>query len=97
MDVKQRTLEHDIEAVNPRHRITQAILPRVERIRERYATDQDVFGKNGRRLLKKPTLEEFARTAKDIFASTGNSLRTSAPSVDTLSPLRTTSRRVNFH
>jgi hypothetical protein len=86
MDMKQRTLEKDIESVNPRHRITQAILPRVERIRERYSTEQDVFGKNGRRLLKKPTLEEFARQAKDIFASTSSTLRSAAPSVDALSP-----------
>jgi hypothetical protein len=96
MDIKQRSLEHDIEAVNPRHRITQAILPRVERIRERYGTEPDAFAKNGRRLLKKPTLEEFARQAKDIFASTGNSLKLSSSNADDgLSPR--INRRVNFH
>ena len=95
MDGKLRTLQHDIDNVNPRHRITQTILPRLERTKERYSTDPDVFTKNGRRVLKKPTLEEFASKAKDIFASSGDfKLK---PIIHAESSPRSNRKYVNFH
>lgn len=95
MDSKLRTLQHDIDNVNPRHRIVQTILPRLERTKERYSVDPDVFTKSGRRVLKKPTLEDLSLKAKDVFA-TPVDLKLK-PIIHAESSPRTSRKYINFH
>ena len=58
MDEKAKNLQHDFDSLNPRHRIQQAILPRLERTRELYSVEPDIYTKRGKRVLKKPNLRE---------------------------------------
>ncbi|RNA39436.1 hypothetical protein BpHYR1_039328 [Brachionus plicatilis] len=59
MDNKLKTLEHDIQTLNPRNRIELAILPRIERTREKYSVEPEVFTRSGRRVLKRPNLKSY--------------------------------------
>ena len=56
MDEKMRTLQEDIDLLNPRYRIEQAIKPRIERTREKYSVEPEVFTRTGKRVLKRPQL-----------------------------------------
>jgi hypothetical protein len=56
MDEKMKLLQQDIDELNPRHRIEQAIKPRIERTREKYSVEPDVYTRKGKRVLKKPNL-----------------------------------------
>lgn len=56
MDEKVKNLQNDLDTLNPRHKINQAILPRIERTRELYSQEPEVFTRSGRRVLKKPNL-----------------------------------------
>lgn len=56
MDEKMKCLQQDIDDLNPRHRIEQAIKPRIERTREKYSVEPDVYTRKGKRVLKKPNL-----------------------------------------
>ena len=58
MDEKAKSLQNDFDMLNPRHRIQQAILPRLERTRELYSVEPDIFTRKGKRVLKKPNLRE---------------------------------------
>ena len=58
MDEKAKNLQNDFDSLNPRHRIQQAILPRLERTRELYSVEPDIFTRKGKRVLKKPNLRE---------------------------------------
>jgi hypothetical protein len=58
MDEKAKSLQHEIDTLNPRPRIQQAILPRLERTRELYSVEPDVYTKKGKKVLKKPNLRE---------------------------------------
>ena len=59
MDNKVRSLQSDIQTLNPRHRIEQAILPRIERTREKYSVEPEIFTRSGKRVLKKPNLKSY--------------------------------------
>lgn len=59
MENKLKTLEHDIQTLNPRHKIELAILPRIERTREKYSVEPEVFTRSGKRVLKRPKLRSF--------------------------------------
>ena len=54
MDDKLRHLQHDIDLVNPRYRIEQAIIPRLERTRELYSVEPDTYTQRGKRVQKRP-------------------------------------------
>jgi len=56
MDEKMKLLQEDIDSLNPRSRIEQAIKPRIERTREKYSVEPDVFTRSGKRVLKRPVL-----------------------------------------
>jgi hypothetical protein len=56
MDEKMKNLQDDIDLLNPRSRIEQAIKPRIERTREKYSVEPDVFTRTGKRVLKRPIL-----------------------------------------
>lgn len=56
MDEKMRALQEDIDLLNPRHRIEQAIKPRIERTREKYSVEPEIFTRTGKRVLKRPQL-----------------------------------------
>lgn len=56
MDSKQESLTKDLNSLNPRYKIEQAILPRLERTREMYSIEPDIFTRSGKRVLKKPNL-----------------------------------------
>lgn len=56
MDEKMKILQEDIDSLNPRSRIEQAIKPRIERTREKYSVEPDVFTRSGKRVLKRPVL-----------------------------------------
>ena len=56
MDQKMKTLHNDIDTLNPRHRIEQSILPRLERTRELYSAEPEIYTRGGKRVLKKPNL-----------------------------------------
>jgi hypothetical protein len=58
MDGKLKHLQTDLETLNPRHRIEQAILPRLERTRELYSVEPDIFTPKGKKILKKPNLNQ---------------------------------------
>lgn len=58
MDEKEKSLQNDFESLNPRHRIQQAILPRLERTRELYSQEPDLYTRKGKRVLKKPNLDD---------------------------------------
>ncbi len=57
MDEKMRALQEDIDLLNPRHRIEQAIKPRIERTREKYSVEPEIFTRTGKRVLKRPQLQ----------------------------------------
>jgi len=59
MDTKLNTLHNDIETLNPRPRIEQAILPRIERTREKYSVEPEIFTRSGKRVLKRPNLKSY--------------------------------------
>lgn len=59
MENKLKTLEHDIQTLNPRHKIELAILPRIERTREKYSVEPEIFTRSGKRVLKRPNLKSF--------------------------------------
>ena len=67
MDSKIKALQSDIDSLNPRQRITQAILPRLERTKERYSVEPDVYTRSGRRVLKKPT--HHSNHLDDLYSS----------------------------
>ena len=54
MDNKLRNLQHDLDLVNPRYRIEQAIIPRLERTRELYSVEPDTYTQRGKRVQKRP-------------------------------------------
>lgn len=58
MDEKAKSLQNDFDSLNPRPRIQQTILPRLERTRELYSVEPDIYTKRGKRVLKKPNLRE---------------------------------------
>lgn len=59
MEDKVKTLQNDIQTLNPRNRIELAILPRIERTREKYSVEPEVFTRSGKRVLKRPNLKSF--------------------------------------
>lgn len=62
MDNKQRKLEDEIDQVNPKNAIENKLLPRLERTREHYSVEPDVFTIKGKRVLKKPNLKNRPRS-----------------------------------
>jgi hypothetical protein len=68
MNGKQKVLETEIDTLNPRFKIEQSLLPRLERARDKYSVDQDVYV-HGKRLLRRPKLD-FGRQSyqKDVRA-----------------------------
>jgi hypothetical protein len=54
MDGKVKTLQHEIDSVNPRSRIEQSILPRLERTRGIYSVEPEIYTSSGKRILKRP-------------------------------------------
>jgi hypothetical protein len=61
MDNKLESLTKDLNALNPRSRIEQGILPRLERTREMYSIEPDIFTQSGKRVLKRPNLNKSNR------------------------------------
>ena len=55
MDGKVKTLQNEIDAVNPRSRIEQTILPRLERTRVVYSVEPEIYTNSGKRILKRPS------------------------------------------
>lgn len=53
MDDKLKHLQNDLDALNPRYRIEQAILPRLERTRDLYSAEPDTYTYRGRRVFSK--------------------------------------------
>jgi hypothetical protein len=105
MDVKVKSLQNDIDHLNPRQRITQAILPRLERTKERYSVEPDVYTRSGRRVLKKPShfdqnlMQTFSRTKEFIITSDNNKSYNLKPIIhksSDFSPSRSTRKYVNF-
>lgn len=96
MDSKVRTLQHDIDNVNPRSRITQTILPRLERTKERYSVEPDVFTRSGRRVLRKPSNLDDGFKSKEIFITSGDNFKLKPIILSESSP-RTGRKNVNFH
>jgi hypothetical protein len=69
MNGKQKVLETEIDTLNPRYKIEQSLLPRLERARDKYSIDQDIYV-HGKRLLRKPKLVDVGRQSyqKEIRA-----------------------------
>jgi len=57
MEGKMKHLLTDIDTLNPRHKIEQAIKPRLARTRELYSVEPDCYAR-GKKVLKKPSLEK---------------------------------------
>ena len=54
MDNKVKTLQTEIDSVNPRNKIEQTILPRLERTRVAYSVEPEIYTNSGKRLMKRP-------------------------------------------
>ena len=79
MDEKAKSLQNDFDTLNPRHRIQQAILPRLERTRELYSVEPDIYTKKGKRVLKKPNLREDSFISYYSSPSYNRSISTTLP------------------
>jgi hypothetical protein len=70
MDSKMKHLLTDIDTLNPRHKIEQAIKPRLARTRELYSVEPDIYSR-GKKVLKKPNLDNMGSkpllTAGSLF------------------------------
>ena len=62
MDEKVKVLLNDLDTLNPRNRIEQAILPRLERTRENFSVEPQLYTRQGKRIQSKRSLEEGRRT-----------------------------------
>jgi len=56
MNSKMRALQDDFASLNPRFKIEQVIIPRLERSKVKYS-DPVIYTSSGRRLLRKPFLD----------------------------------------
>jgi hypothetical protein len=83
MDDKLKHLQNDIDTLNPRFKISQSILPRLERTREVFSVEPEVYTKSGKRLLKKPDFK--IKPADDTFHTPLFSPSRSAPNYSTSS------------
>lgn len=54
MDNKVKTLQNEIDSVNPRNKIEQTILPRLERTRVAYSVEPEIYTNSGKRIMKRP-------------------------------------------
>lgn len=60
MDNKLKTLQQDLDYLNPRHKIEQAIIPRLERTRQIYSVEPDIYTHGGKRVNRRPNLNKSA-------------------------------------
>lgn len=56
MDEKVKSLQNDLDTLNPRSKIEQTILPRLERTRENFSVEPQIFTRRGKKILRKPNL-----------------------------------------
>jgi hypothetical protein len=66
MNNKLRLLEDEIDSLNPRFKIEQSLLPRLERARDSYSVEPDVYTVTGKRVLKRPKLNGFRSQSKEL-------------------------------
>jgi hypothetical protein len=65
MDNRLKTLHQDIDTLNPRHKIEQAILPRLERTRHKYSVEPEIFTPHGKKVLRRPMASSSTRDILD--------------------------------
>ena len=56
MDEKVKSLQNDLDTLNPRSKIEQILLPRLERTRENFSVEPQIFTRRGKRILRRPNL-----------------------------------------
>ncbi len=67
MDEKVKTLQNDLDTLNPRSKIEQAILPRLERTRENFSVEPQIFTRRGKKILRKPNLNNDNRSSNSYL------------------------------
>jgi hypothetical protein len=56
MDEKVKSLQNDLDTLNPRSKIEQVLLPRLERTRDNFSVEPQIFTRRGKRILRRPNL-----------------------------------------
>lgn len=82
MEEKVKTLLNDLDTLNPRQKINQAILPRIERTREIYSIEPEIFTRSGRRVLKRPKLDSHRQSSEKTATSSSSRRSTSGEALD---------------
>lgn len=57
MDEKVKTLQNDLDTLNPRSQIDKAIMPRLERTRENFSLEPQIYTRSGKKILRRPNLD----------------------------------------
>lgn len=57
MDEKVKTLQNDLDTLNPRSQIDKAIMPRLERTRENLSLEPQIYTRSGKKILRRPNLD----------------------------------------
>jgi hypothetical protein len=99
MDEKVKSLQNDLDTLNPRSKIEQVLLPRLERTRENFSVEPQIFTRRGKRILRRPNLSssDHKHDTNSSYDKLSKSYFLTQPSLSSYntSPSRLSSRSIN--